>query len=153
MARLTLPSRLALKRPEGSSSAAPLAKVSFTTALYVSPVQMMPACSHTGTPRHFHVSTTSGSACWMSFRTRASVSPRQSPSAAMRASIRWEGESALFPSFAPRLLVFMVVVAHPSFVWRSCGPGLCYCGNQRSDVDRILHSADHERLAAGILDR
>src|SRR5687767_15241037 len=51
MARLTLPSRLELKRPEGSLSAAPLAKVSFTTPLYVSPVQMMPSCSHTGTPR------------------------------------------------------------------------------------------------------
>ena len=33
MARLTLPSRLALKRTEGSSSAAPLAKVSFTAVL------------------------------------------------------------------------------------------------------------------------
>jgi hypothetical protein len=53
MARLVLPSRLELKRPEGSSNAAPLAKVSFTTLLYVSPVQMMPACSHTGTPLHF----------------------------------------------------------------------------------------------------
>src|SRR3954451_2999618 len=52
MARLVLPSRLELKRPEGSGSEAPLAKVSFTTALYVSPVQMIPACSHTGTPRH-----------------------------------------------------------------------------------------------------
>ena len=33
MARLTLPSRRELKRPEGSSNAAPLAKVIFTTAL------------------------------------------------------------------------------------------------------------------------
>ena len=33
MARLTLPSRLELKRPDGSSNAAPLAKVIFTTAL------------------------------------------------------------------------------------------------------------------------
>src|SRR6187399_2255827 len=75
MARLALPSRLALKRPEGSSSEAPLAKVIFTTALYVSPVQMIPACDHTGTPLHFHSSTTSGSACLMSVRTRASASP------------------------------------------------------------------------------
>src|SRR5262249_61180794 len=51
MARLVLPSRLELKRRDGSLSKAPLAKVSFTTALYVSPVQMMPSCSHTGTPR------------------------------------------------------------------------------------------------------
>src|SRR6516165_3907529 len=87
MARLTLPSRLELKRPEGSLSEAPLAKVSFTTALYVSPVQLMPAFDHTGTPNiefdgflHFTSSTTSGSASWMSPRTRASVSPRQSPS-------------------------------------------------------------------------
>src|SRR5712691_10637471 len=61
MARRVLPSRLELKRPEGSSNAAPLAKVIFTTFLYVSPVQMMPACDHTRTPRHFHSSTTSGS--------------------------------------------------------------------------------------------
>src|SRR5882757_1641522 len=54
IARLVLPSRLELKRRDGSSSEAPLAKVIFTTLLYVSPVQMMPACSHTGTPRHFH---------------------------------------------------------------------------------------------------
>src|SRR5580698_7067897 len=50
MARLVLPSRLELKRPEGSSNEAPLAKVTFTTFLYVSPVQIIPACDHTGTP-------------------------------------------------------------------------------------------------------
>jgi len=43
MARRVLPSRLALKRPDGSGSEAPLAKVNFTTFLYVSPVQMIPA--------------------------------------------------------------------------------------------------------------
>ena len=69
MARLVLPSRLELKRPEGSSNEAPLAKVIFTEVLYVSPVQMIPACDHTGTPLHFHSSTTSGSACLMTFRT------------------------------------------------------------------------------------
>src|SRR5713226_1614355 len=111
MARLVLPSRLELKRPEGSSNAAPLAKVIFTTALYVSPVQMMPACSHTGTPRHFHSSTTSGTACLMSVRTRASISPRQSPSSLILASISREGESPPFPSFEPLFVFFMVVVA------------------------------------------
>ena len=45
MARRVLPSRLALKRRDGSSNAAPLAKVIFTTFFYVSPVQMIPACS------------------------------------------------------------------------------------------------------------
>src|SRR5438093_2744290 len=59
MARLVLPSRLELKRPDGSANEAPLAKVIFTTFLYVSPVQMIPACDHTGTPRHFHSSTIS----------------------------------------------------------------------------------------------
>src|SRR4051812_21575257 len=92
MARLVLPSRLELKRPEGSSNEAPFAKVSFTTFLYVSPVQIIPACDHTGTPLHFHSSTASGSACLMSMRTLASVSPRQSPSSSMRASISREGE-------------------------------------------------------------
>src|ERR1700730_448536 len=106
-----LPSRRELKRPEGSSNAAPLAKVSFTTALYVSPVQMIPACSHTGTPLHFHSSTTSGSACLMIIRTRASVSPRQSLSSLILASISREGEAPAFASFGPLLLFFTVVVA------------------------------------------
>src|SRR5688572_12050029 len=97
MARLTLPSRLELKRSEGSSSAAPLAKVSFTLSLYVSPVQMVPSCDQTGTPAglegflHFTSSIASGSACLMSARTRASVSLRQ--------------------SFAPLFVFFIVVVA------------------------------------------
>src|SRR5690348_3700455 len=53
---------------------------------------MMPACDQTGTPRHFHSSTTSGPACLMSARTRASVLPRQSSSSLMRASISREGD-------------------------------------------------------------
>src|SRR4030095_7184388 len=53
IARLVFPSRLELKRPEGSFRAAPLAKVIFTTFLYVSPAQISPSCDHTGTPRHF----------------------------------------------------------------------------------------------------
>ena len=86
-------SRLELNRPRGSASEAPLAKVIFTTFLYVSPVQMIPACDQTGTPAgfdgflHFTSSTTSGSASWMSFRTRASVSPRQSFRSSILASI------------------------------------------------------------------
>src|SRR5262247_2177457 len=111
MARLVLPSRLELKRREGSSSEAPLAKVIFTTLLYVSPVQIIPACDHTGTPRHFHSSTTSGSACLMRARIRASVSPRQSLSSLILASLSREGESPPLPSFAPLLLFFMVIVA------------------------------------------
>src|SRR5262249_36257824 len=110
------PSRLELKRRDGSLSEAPLAKVSFTTALYVSPVQMMPSCSHTGTPRiafdgflHFTSSTTSGSASLMRVRTRASVSPRQSPSSLILAWISCEGDSPSFPSFAPLFLFFMVL--------------------------------------------
>src|SRR5262245_36789477 len=111
MARLVLPSRLELKRPEGSSNEAPLAKVIFTAFLYVSPVQMIPACDHTGTPLHFHSSTTSGSACLMRVRIRASVSPRQSLSSLILASISREGESPPFPSVAPLVFFFMVVVA------------------------------------------
>src|SRR5471032_3101885 len=114
MARLVLPSRLELKRPEGSSSEAPLAKVIFTTLLYVSPVQMIPACDHTGTPLHFHSSTTSGSACLMRIRTRASVSPRQSLSSLILASISSEGESPPFASFEALPVFFMVVAAFRS---------------------------------------
>src|SRR4051812_37493904 len=94
MARLVFPSRLELKRPEGSFRAAPLAKVIFTTFLYVSPVQINPSCDHTGTPLHFHCSTTSGSASLTRVRSRLSISPRQSPSSLIRASISREGDSS-----------------------------------------------------------
>src|SRR5207244_1323482 len=113
MARLVLPSRLELKRLVGSPNEAPLAKVNFTTFLYVSPVQMIPASDHTGTPLHFHSSTTSGSACLMRRRTRASISPRQSPSSLILASISREGESPPFPfsSLEPLVLFFTGVAA------------------------------------------
>src|SRR3954452_24981063 len=93
MAHLTFPSRLELNRPEGSFRAAPFAKVILTTFLYVSPVQMIPSCAHTGVPLHFHSSTTSGSASLISARSRESVLPRQSSNSLMRASIRREGDS------------------------------------------------------------
>src|SRR6202044_2902209 len=72
---------------------------------------------HTGTPRHFHSSTTSGSASLISFLTRASVSPRQSPSSAIRASISCEGDSAPFTplfAFAMALSLSSGCVVHPS---------------------------------------
>ena len=59
IARRTLPSRLELKRPDGSSSAAPLANVTFTAALYDSPVQSMPS--------------------WYQVGTRATSTPRRRP--------------------------------------------------------------------------
>src|SRR5712672_302006 len=68
---------------------------------------MIPACDHTGTPLHFHSSTTSGSACLMRLRIRASVSPRQSLSSLILTSISREGETPPFPSVDP--LFFMVV--------------------------------------------
>src|ERR1700721_2596648 len=108
MARLVFPSRLELNRPDGSSSEAPLAKVSFTTLLYVSPVQRIPPCDHTGTPLHFHSSTTSGSACLMRARTWASVSPRQSFNSLILASISREGDSPAVTSFEPLPFFFMV---------------------------------------------
>src|SRR6185437_5027042 len=104
-ARLTLPSRLELNRPAGSSSEAPLKNVSLTLSLYASPVQMPPSCDQTGVPpldgfTHFHSSTTSGSACRIRVRSRESVSPRQPPSSSILASISSEGDS---PSTAPIL--------------------------------------------------
>src|SRR5919204_102475 len=88
IARRVFPSRLELNRRAGSFRDAPLAKVSFTTFLYDSPVQMMPSCDHTGVPglvglTHFHSSTTSGSASLMSVRILLRVFPRQSPSSAI----------------------------------------------------------------------
>src|SRR5262245_46692785 len=136
MARLVLPSRLELKRPDGSFSEAPLAKVIFTTFLYVSPVQMIPACDHTGTPLHFHSSTTSGSACLMRVRRRASVSPRQSFSSLILASISREGDSFPLSSFEPLLLFFIVVIAF--FMVVVTRPSLGYRSSALCDLRRLL---------------
>src|SRR3954470_18331148 len=64
----------------------------------------MPSCDHTGTPRHFHSSITSGSACLMIARIRASVSPRQSPSSLIRPSINREEGPPPVASSGPLLL-------------------------------------------------
>src|SRR5882724_10841949 len=81
-----LPSRLELKRRDGSGILAPRANVSFTTFVYVSPVQTIPWCDQTGTPAiafdgflHFRSSIISGSAFRISARMRARVLSRQSP--------------------------------------------------------------------------
>ena len=102
-----LPSRLELKRRDGSGMLAPRANVSFTTFVYVSPVQTIPSCDQTGTPAiafdgflHFRSSIISGSASRISARMRARVSSRQSP----RSRIRWSmSREADFPglAFAP----------------------------------------------------
>src|SRR5215510_9109293 len=98
IARLTFPSRLALKSLAGSFNEAPLAKVNFTIDLYDSPVQMIPSCDHTGVPIHFHSSTTSGSASLMSVRILLKVSPRQSPSSVILLSISADAD---WPSVEP----------------------------------------------------
>src|SRR5207248_2913760 len=97
IARLVFPSRLALKSFAGSFNEAPLANVSLTTDLYVSPVQMIPSWDHVGVPglvflTHFTSSTTSGSASLMSLRILLKVSPRQSPSSAILLSIRSDAD-------------------------------------------------------------
>src|SRR5688572_6594279 len=79
-----LPSRLELKRRDGSGILAPRANVSFTAFVYASPVQTIPSCDQTGL-FHFHSSVISGSASRISDRMRARVAPRH-PS---RSLIRW----------------------------------------------------------------
>src|ERR1039458_2012277 len=53
---------------------------------------MMPSCDHTGFS-HFHSSTTSGSACLIKARRRASIPPRQSASSSIFASMRRDADS------------------------------------------------------------
>ena len=89
--------RLELNRPEGSSIVAPLANVTLTTCLYVSPVHTMPPWDQTGMPgfvgfTHFHSSTISG-VCRVTSRTFASVFPRQSPSFLIFSSNNAEADS------------------------------------------------------------
>src|SRR5262249_21161543 len=50
------------------------------------------SCDQTGTPLHFHSSTTSGSASLTKARRRLSVLPRQSPSSLILSSISREGD-------------------------------------------------------------
>src|SRR5205085_11055410 len=57
------------------------------------PVQMIPSCDQTGVV-HFHSSTTPGSAALTRARSRESISPRQSPRAAIFASMSADGEPA-----------------------------------------------------------
>ena len=75
IARRTFPSRLELKSFFGSSMEAPRAKVSFTTCLYDSPCRR---CRHGTRPEsrirgftHFHSSSMSGSASWISLHGHA----------------------------------------------------------------------------------
>jgi len=85
--------------------------------LYLSPVQIIPSCDHTGTPLHFHSSTTWGSACLIKTRSRLSIVPRQSPSSLIRSSISCEGDLR----FCIRLF----------FMSRSDLPGPAYVFNGR----------------------
>src|SRR5688572_1243927 len=108
---------------------------------------MIPACSHTGTPNiafdgflHFTSSTTSGSACRISARIRASVSPRQSLSCLIRASINREGASAALAWFAP--LFFMGFVAFVmlirSHLFAGQLAGLLHPGGELGFIERIV---------------
>src|SRR5262245_61237842 len=108
IARLVFPSRLELKSLAGSFNEAPLANVSFTTDLYVSPVQMIPSCDQVGVPgfvdfTHLISSTTSGSASLMSLRILRKVSPRQSPSSAILLSISFDAD---WPSLGSDFFMF-----------------------------------------------
>src|SRR5438874_5005082 len=101
-----LPSKLELKRRDGSERLAPRANVSFTTFVYVSPVQTIPkgGCDQTGTPAiafdgflHFRSSIISGSASRISARMRARVSSRQSPRSRIRGSMSREAGLTFSP--------------------------------------------------------
>src|SRR5438552_11369927 len=129
-----LPSKLELKRRDGSGILAPRANVSFTTFVYASPVETIPWCDQTGVPgevgfTHFHSSVISGSASRISARMRARVSPRHPPRSRMRWSMSREagfpviGLASLAPclpfapafggdlAFVPAFAVFLALAA------------------------------------------
>src|SRR5207237_9471890 len=69
---------------------------------------MMPSCDQTGVPglvglTHFHSSTTSGSASFMSSRILLRVFPRQSPSSAILFEISSDADC---PCVAPDFFMF-----------------------------------------------
>src|SRR6266508_171551 len=72
---------------------------------------MIPSGDHTGVPLHFHSSTTSGSASLMRVRSRESVSPRQSPSSLILASINSDGD----PGFSGALFFTTSLSYHIDF--------------------------------------
>src|ERR1700686_5024338 len=75
---------------------------------------MIPSRDQTGTPRHFHSSTTSGSACLMRARTWESVLPLQSSSSLILASISRDGDSPWV------VALFFILLAPHSAVFLSC---------------------------------
>src|SRR5208282_5029222 len=76
---------------------------------------MMPSCDQTGVPLHFHSSTTSGSASWMSLRILLRASPRQSPSSAILFEMSSDAD---WPWLSPDLFMFSKLRSrlHPRFV-------------------------------------
>jgi hypothetical protein len=98
-ARLTLPSRPALKRR------------SLVSLAGADDAGVLPHRNPAPLQRLDHI----GIGCLMTARTRAGVSPRQSLSSAMRASMRWEGEAAreelILLSFEVVVTFIMAVVA------------------------------------------
>src|SRR5664280_2624557 len=71
-----------VEEPPGVVQAAPWKKLSFAWSLNVPALHTMPSCAHAAVP-HFHSSRMSGSALWITSRSWASISPRQSPSEAI----------------------------------------------------------------------
>src|ERR1041385_2721113 len=77
---------------------------------------MIPSCDQTGVPIHFHSSTTSGSASWMSRRIRPRVFPRQSPRAAIFWEMRADGD---WPRLAPDFFMFSSYKFRIYFIWKT----------------------------------
>src|SRR3954468_14240932 len=76
---------------------------------------MIPWCSHTGTPRHFHASSTSGTACLINTRTWASILPLQSPNSLILASISPDGDSSPVAAVFFAVLFFISLAPHSDF--------------------------------------
>src|SRR5882672_7829945 len=86
MARVAFASRPALKSPCGSSRNAPLKKFTFTWSLKPPTAQTIPSRFQTAV-FHFQSSMMSGSAAFISLRSRAKTLLRQSPRSAICLSI------------------------------------------------------------------
>src|SRR3954466_4519412 len=91
---------------------------------------MIPPCDHTGVPIHFHSSTTSGSASFMSLRILLNVLPRQPPSSAILLSMSSDAEWLSADS--------------DFFTFSSCGER--YDDGRRADLHHV--SARYTRLKA-----
>ena len=147
MARLVLPSRLELKRPAGSASNAPFAKVSFNILVRLAGADDS-AVGPDGDPvAPFHFLDRLGVGLLMRARTRASVSARQSPGSEDSRIDPLSGRVCSCSFLRAALLFFMVVVGFFMVACLREGGGVSDARRPRtSPLAKLVNLRRHQRI-------